>query len=232
MIQISKRLQQVASFVTEGNRLVDVGTDHGYVPIWLLQQKRVPFAIGMDVRKGPLERATEHRKLCGLEHQLELRLSDGLKGFNKGEADSIVIAGMGGELMIRILSEGIDKITSVKELVLSPQSEIAQVRHYLSSVGFSIDQEAFLEEDGKYYVVIHAVLGESDYLTDVEFYYGKRNLENPSEAFVAYLEKEERICQSLMGQLDEQNPRQKERKDEMRRKFLLIKEAQSSLQKK
>ena len=101
-MQLSLRLTAIAEMVTEGNRLVDVGCDHGYLPVYLVQNKKIPTAIAMDVRKGPLSRAEEHIAQYGLLDYIETRLSDGLEALKSGEGDTLVIAGMGGPLMERI----------------------------------------------------------------------------------------------------------------------------------
>ena len=105
-LQISKRLKAVAGFVGEGLVLADVGCDHGYIPIYLIQKKQIPKAIAMDVNQGPLLRAASHIQDWGLEAYIETRLSDGVKALEPGEAQSIVIAGMGGPLMEKIILEG------------------------------------------------------------------------------------------------------------------------------
>ena len=105
-MQLSKRLSAVAEFVTPGGCLVDVGTDHGYVPIALLEQQKISSAIAMDVNRGPLERAREHIAQYNMGDYIETRLSDGLHALRAGEGDSLLIAGMGGGLTVRILSEG------------------------------------------------------------------------------------------------------------------------------
>ena len=102
-IVLSKRLQAVASMVTAGNRVCDIGCDHGFVPICLVQQKISPGALAMDVREGPLSQARMHIAACGLETYIETRLSDGLAAFRMGEADTLICAGMCGRLMMRIL---------------------------------------------------------------------------------------------------------------------------------
>ena len=104
-VSLSKRLQMLADFVTPGNRLVDVGCDHGFLSIYLVQNKICPSALAMDVRKGPLAAAREHIKDYGLEDYIKVRLSDGLLCFQEGEADTMVCAGMGGRLMEKILTE-------------------------------------------------------------------------------------------------------------------------------
>ena len=107
-MELSKRLAAIAGLVTEGAAIADVGTDHGYVPIYLAETGKCERVIAMDVNSGPLERALGHIREHGLEQRIETRLSDGLKGLNAREADTMIAAGMGGGLIIRILSEGKD----------------------------------------------------------------------------------------------------------------------------
>ncbi|MDO5350323.1 MAG: class I SAM-dependent methyltransferase, partial [Lachnospiraceae bacterium] len=153
-MKLSKRLELVASFVPEGSRIADVGTDHGYIPIELVKRGLCPSGIAMDIGKGPLERAREHIREQGLEEKIESRLSDGLSALKPGEADTVVIAGMGGELVIHILDAGRHMWESVKEFVLSPQSELDKVRKYLEENGFAIQKEAMVVDEGKYYTVM------------------------------------------------------------------------------
>lgn len=151
MIKLSKRMTAVARLVSEGSRLCDVGTDHAYVPIYLVQSGTIDHAIAMDIGKGPLQRAREHIREWGLEDSIETRLSDGLKELAPNEADSVVIAGMGGELMIRILTAGEDICRSTGELILQPQSDIRKVRRYIREVGYMLVDEDMVYEDGKFY---------------------------------------------------------------------------------
>lgn len=163
MIRLSKRLQAIADFVSEGSRVADIGTDHGYVPIYLLQSGKIPSAVAMDVNPGPLARAREHIDACELGAYIETRLSDGLAALKHREADTVVIAGMGGGLMIRILKDGQAKLEGVRELILQPQSEQKDVRMFLRQQGFFICDEQMLVEDGKYYTVIRAVPGTTQH---------------------------------------------------------------------
>ncbi|MDE7059206.1 MAG: class I SAM-dependent methyltransferase, partial [Lachnospiraceae bacterium] len=103
-MQLSKRMQRLASLVTEENRLADIGTDHGYIPIYLIQQKKIQSALAMDINSGPLSRAKEHIEASGLTTYIETRLSDGLCKLEADEADTVLIAGMGGMLMVSILN--------------------------------------------------------------------------------------------------------------------------------
>lgn len=191
MIQLSKRLAEVASFVTCGNRIADVGTDHGYVPVYLVQAGKVPYAIAMDINKGPLKHAEENIMRYGLGGQIETRLSDGLCAYNKNEADTIIIAGMGGALIIRILSAQYDKWKDCGELILSPHSEQEAVRRYLCDNGMSVIRESMLIDDGKYYTVIKAARGEQQYESTAQYRYGQLLLERRDKVLFEYLKREE-----------------------------------------
>lgn len=150
-IHLSKRLTALANMVTDGNRLADIGTDHGYIPIYLCQTGKIPSALAMDIGKGPLQQAQTHIAEHGLSEQIKTRLSDGMAALQFGEADTILIAGMGGGLVMKILSEGAEKLTGKEELILQPQSEIALVREFLRVRNFQILNEDMILEDGKYY---------------------------------------------------------------------------------
>lgn len=150
-IRLSKRLTALANMVTDGNRLADIGTDHGYIPIYLCQTGKIPSALAMDIGKGPLQQAQTHIAEHGLSEQIKTRLSDGMAALQFGEADTILIAGMGGGLVMKILSEGAEKLTGKEELILQPQSEIALVREFLRVRNFQILNEDMILEDGKYY---------------------------------------------------------------------------------
>lgn len=159
-IMLSPRLKAIAAMVEAGSRLADIGTDHGYLPIWLLEAGKIPSAIAMDVREGPLLRARAHVEEHGLSDRIKLRLSDGFSALSPGEADGAVIAGMGGPLTVRILEGGKKVAKSLRYLVLSPQSEILVVRRYLLEQGYGILSEDMILDEGKYYTVMKATYGK------------------------------------------------------------------------
>lgn len=157
MQQLSKRLTAVAAMVSSGSRLADIGTDHAYVPIRLVQEGRIPGALAMDVKDGPLARAREHIREQGLEQYIQTRKSDGLVALQPGEADTVLMAGMGGLLMIRILEAGHCHWQQVPEWILQPQSKVGEVRRFVREAGFTIEDEDFVEEDGKYYPMMRLI---------------------------------------------------------------------------
>jgi tRNA (adenine22-N1)-methyltransferase len=153
-VQLSERLFAAASLVPGGSRVADVGTDHGFVPIYLINENLAEHVVAMDVNEGPLERAREHVQEYGLDDRIELRLSDGLKELLEGEADTMVCAGMGGLLMMRILKEGDPVNKGIKTLILQPQSDLVNFRIYLRENNLVIDDEREIFEDGKYYTMM------------------------------------------------------------------------------
>lgn len=167
MIKLSKRLEAVAALVTCGGVLADVGADHGYLPIALFLQGKISRAIATDIGRGPLARAAEHIVQYGAEEYIETRLSDGVAALTPGEADSIVIAGMGGGLVIHILTEGETVCRAAKELILQPQSETERVRFFLREQGYVTEAEEMVAEDGKYYPMMRVCSAKRNDRTSV-----------------------------------------------------------------
>lgn len=204
-MELSRRLMAVASAVTEGNRLADIGTDHGYIPIYLILKGIVPSAIAMDVNRGPLDRADAHIREYGLEDKIETRLSDGLAQLDAHETDTIVIAGMGGALMCEILGRGGHVIADGKELILQPQSELFKVRRFLHEHGYRIRSEQIVKEEGKYYFILQAIPGTEIFDSDFLYDYGEYLLKNHDPLMREYLEWEMRKCRTISEQLADQH---------------------------
>lgn len=209
MVKISERLKTAAALVGAGNVLADVGTDHGYVPIYLLEQRKIPRAIAMDINRGPLERAKEHIRLYGMEDYIETRLSDGVAALVPGEAESILIAGMGGGLVMHILGDGEAVCRGAEELVLQPQSELERVRRFLDTGGYRIEAEEMIKEDGKYYPMmrVHYDPAEGKAVPEkreVFYLYGELLLERRHPVLLEYLEKERRLQEGIVKKLREQ----------------------------
>lgn len=172
IINISERLKCVAGLVNKGARVADIGTDHAYLPIYLVQNGISNKVYACDVRKEPLRRAKLHIDEYGLSDKITTQLCDGLKGINKGDVDTVTICGMGGKLMKNILKAGIDKLGDNTQLVLSAQSELRDFRKYLIETGIDIKSEHMLLEDGKYYFIFDCV-----YNTQDEYYLNVTNIQ-------------------------------------------------------
>lgn len=170
-MEISKRLQAVASLV-QGKTIADIGTDHGYVPLYLWQNKQITRALACDINEGPLSRAQQNIKAYGAEHEIETRLGSGLLPVQKGEVETAIIAGMGGMLICRILHESPEVVQGLSEMVLSPQHDIQEVRQHIWQIGFCIDQEMIVQEDGKRYHILHCIPGTETNVSRAAFAYG------------------------------------------------------------
>lgn len=230
-VVLSARLQTVAGMVTRGNAVCDVGCDHGFTAIYLVQQGICPRALAMDLREGPLSAAGEHVASYDLADRIETRLSDGLHKYKAGEADTLICAGMGGGLMMRILDKEKEKTDSFRELVLQPQSELQQFRRFLRENEYHIQDEEILKEDGKFYQVIRAVTkrgteSAESYRTEIgipsteadeelcklEDRYGPVLLRKRTPVFLSYLERETVIYEEILAKLHSQGLKDDKRK--------------------
>lgn len=220
-----ERLKCIASNVKSGGIVADIGCDHAFTSIYLVEEKLARGAIAMDINKEPLKRAWQHIQESGMEEYISVRLSNGARGLKKGEADTILISGMGGALIASILEESIDIIKDAKELVLSPQSEIYIVRHFLHDHGFKIASEEMVKERGKFYVVIRAVPGSQHYKDESGYIYGEYLIENKNKILEEFLLKEQKRTGSILGSLAPAsgNAAIKERKDTLLKEYNMIK---------
>lgn len=217
---LSKRMEAVVSLVSpQSFAVADVGCDHAYVSIALIEREIAKKTIAMDIRQGPLKIAAENVKAADMEGKIELRLSDGLEKLSPGEVDTIIIAGMGGLLVKRILEQGKAVLCTEKPpiLILQPQSDLAAVRIFLHSSAYHVVQEVMLVEDGKYYTVMRAEPGRCVQIwdsytdtdgrvywnvvneenktvqyTETDWEYGRYNLEHRDKVLFEFLLKEQR----------------------------------------
>lgn len=205
-MKLSDRLETVLSFVAPVKAAADIGTDHGHVPVELVRRGIAARAYAMDVRKGPLSRASENIRSAGLEERIETRLSDGAEKLRAGEVGAVIIAGMGGELIIHILEQGRHLWDTVDQWVLSPHSEIGKVREWLHENGFPIKREAMVFEEGKYYTVLDVgKKSQASKLPKPEtFVYGEYLIRERDPVFAEYLKEEERKLVALADNLRKQ----------------------------
>lgn len=207
---LSKRLEQVALMVTKGNTIADIGTDHGYVPIYLIKNNICPKAYAMDINKGPIEIAKNNIISYGLEEQIIAIQSDGLDMLEPNKADTVIIAGMGGELIVNILEKGLEKLENcqkpLKELVLSPQKHIDMVRKYLMDNNWHIVDEKMLIDMNKFYTIIKAEKGKEEVAyKPEELLYGRILLNRKDEILRQFLEEEKNKFENVRATMVESN---------------------------
>jgi tRNA (adenine22-N1)-methyltransferase len=204
-MNISKRLKAVVSMISEGNTVADIGTDHGYVPIYMVTERGCNFAYAMDVNEGPLKRAEENIIKYNVNDRIEIRLSDGIKKLKAGEADTIVIAGMGGILINRILGDGLEVAKASKELILSPHSDVNLVRRFLADNGFCISDEQMVFDENKYYFIIKAIPGEMVIDDDTYEWFGSFLLNRKDVVLYDYLNKEKAKRDTILSAISPEN---------------------------
>ena len=220
-IHLSPRLQMAADLVVRNERngwLVDVGTDHAYLPVWLLQNHGEQFAyiIATDLRRGPLDRAVQTAWEAGCEWDIDFRLCDGLAAVDAREADLIVIAGMGGETIIHILENapwsdwrGDDPMED-KVLVLQPMSSMPELRGWLQENGFSIEEERLAREGDALYTALLVRPGEMAPLSPAELWAGRNGADPLRGAWLdMWIARTGRALEG-MARAREESPRRRE----------------------
>ena len=202
---ISKRLELVASFVPQGAILLDVGSDHAYLPIELVERGQIEGAIAGEVVEGPYQSAVKNVEVHGLKEKIQVRLANGLAAFEEADQVSVItIAGMGGRLIARILEEGLYKLANVGRLILQPNNREDDLRIWLQENGFQIVAESILEEAGKFYEILVVEAGQMKLsASDVRF--GPFLCKEVSPVFVQKWQKEAAKLEFALGQIPEKN---------------------------
>lgn len=183
-MKISNRLKLIASFVDDNSYVIDVGCDHALLDIFLVQNKLNVKTIASDVNKGPLDSAKKNIQDYKLEDKIEVKLGDGIRTIND-LVDTIVISGLGGETIIDILKEDISRLKNIKTLILSPHSDIYQVRKEVTNLGYKIVDELFIYDQKKPYVIIKFIKGKEKY-SDDEMFFGPIILKEKNASFYKY----------------------------------------------
>ena len=202
---ISKRLSIVASFVPQGAILLDVGSDHAYLPIELVESGKIERAIAGEVVVGPYQSALKNVKAHGLSEKIQVRLANGLAAFEEADqVSTITIAGMGGRLIATILEEGLDKLANVERLILQPNNREDELRVWLQAHGFQIVTESILEEAGKFYEILVVEAGEMT-LSDSDIRFGPFLSKELSHVFVQKWQREASKLEFALSQIPEKN---------------------------
>lgn len=189
-MELKGRLFMIASFVPKCSCLCDVGTDHAYIPVYLVQKGICEKALAMDINAGPIEAANENIRHYGLSDKIETRLGSGLEPLNSGEADVVVIAGMGGILIKDILEASFEKAKLVKTIILQPMNAVEVLREWLYENGFEITDEALADEEAKIYNAMDVKWtgATADYEV-IDCYIGKHLVDKGGSLFEAFIKR-------------------------------------------
>ncbi|WP_313756377.1 class I SAM-dependent methyltransferase [Tissierella sp.] len=168
-MKLSDRLLAIANLVPKNSIVGDIGTDHGYIPAYLIENKISKKVIGTDISKGSLDKIIEYVKELGFENKIDTRLGDGLEVIKPYEVDTLIIAGMGGLLIRDILEKHRKTSDSIIDFILQPMVAAKELRQYLIANNFEIIKEELVKEENKYYEIIHAKKGK--YFLEKDIYY-------------------------------------------------------------
>ena len=210
-LPISKRLLCCADMIPKGSRVADIGTDHGYLGIYLLQTGASPRVIACDLRQGPLENAKKNAREFGVGDEMEFRLSDGLAEVRPEEIDCAVLAGMGGDLILRILSQCRWRKKDALTFVLQPQSAGNVLRRWLCEEGFEILREVPVRDGNFLYTVMQVRQGTPQTLTPGTEYASLALLASGSELVKDYLLRVENALQATVEGLTNAEKQRPER---------------------
>lgn len=169
---MNKRLETIADMVRNGRGLIDVGTDHGYLPVWLARRGYTGFLYASDINASPLASARKTAREALVEDRIEFLLCDGLDGCPPEKIDTIVIAGMGGDLICRILDRAEWCLNEAYTLILQPMTKAEVLRYWLVNNGFSLQEERIVRDGGKLYQVIRSRYTGNMSLSDAELFAG------------------------------------------------------------
>ncbi|MED3661543.1 tRNA (adenine(22)-N(1))-methyltransferase TrmK [Ureibacillus sp. FSL K6-8385] len=223
---LSKRLEKVASFVPKGAIVADIGSDHAYLPCYLVHNGISPKAIAGEVVKGPYQSAVKKVREEGLEHLITVRLADGLEAIEDGDqVDAITIAGMGGPLIVSILEKNPDKLNSVTRLILQPNTHAKVIREWALEHQWRILDEAIVEEDQKIYEIIVLERGPME-LSEAEILMGKKLIQEKSEVFLKKWTHEVKHWKQVLKSLEkaEQTPEIEEKRRQILHQIALVEE--------
>ena len=216
-IHLTPRLEAAADLAGTGGTVADIGTDHAYLPCFLLEEGRFQKAIAADIAPGPLMNAKKTVENLGLEERVSLRLCPGLDGIEEGEADTVTVAGMGGEMIASIIL--IDK--KYPRYILQPMSTEERLRKSLAEGGFLIEKELLVREGTRIYTVICARYdGKARAFTEAEYYIGRVYRDNPKDIASGYMKKKKlALMKSVEGNLTAGHPEEAERAGQILREI-------------
>lgn len=223
MIKLSNRLKKIAELVDFGATVIDVGTDHGYVPNFLCEKKISRDIIATDISKNSLEKSIELTRERDNEKYIRNILANGIVKENR---DNIIIAGLGGIQIAEIILNSIEIARSAKKLILQPMQKTNILRRELNNMGFEIIDEEIIFEDDRYFEIILArYFGEIKNLEEVDFYFSKSLIEKKDIVYLDFLRERQRELEKILSNINNDSDRTKKRSGELKSLLIRTKEA-------
>ncbi len=195
---LSARLAAIAGYIPQGDVLADIGTDHAYLPIAVAERGLCTKVIATDLHKNPYQSACQAVLDSGLDDKIEVRLGDGLKPLQPGEAQTVVLAGMGGGTIVNILANASNVLASVSRLIMQPMADASTLRLWLVSHGWRLYEEQLIKENERIYEILVAVPGIEQEKDLLRIELGPRLLENKDLLLKDYLDKQKEEYQKIL----------------------------------
>jgi len=224
-LKLTPRLQAIAELIPPGSVVADIGTDHGYLPVYLVLNKISRRVVAVDVNQAPLRQAKETVAAYNCLQEIDLRLGNGLEAIRAADKiDTVVIAGLGGESIASILRDGRHKLKDVRQLILQPMNDEAYLRLFLVRNGFALANETLAQEGRRFYEIILAKAGLERETDLFRLSFGPRLLEKKPALLLPFLEEKIRKLKVVRQSL------QRAEKNEVSSKVLAVETEISSLE--
>ncbi|AOR23001.1 tRNA (adenine(22)-N(1))-methyltransferase [Clostridium taeniosporum] len=223
-MDLSKRLNWILEYVDECDIVMDVGTDHGYIPIYLVKNKIVKKAIASDINKDPLKKAKLNASLDGVVDRIDLRLGGGLSPLKNNEAQGIIIAGMGGNLIRDILEKDINKVKNLDYLILQPAQNPEVLREYLYNNNYEILKEDLCIDEGQFYELFKVKYksGENTKLDSIFYEISPVMLKENNKLIKEYINHKINKNHKILNFIKEETESAKLRKEELKNKIKVL----------
>lgn len=224
-MELSIRLGKTASMVEPCRCVADIGTDHAYIPIYLVKKGICGRAIASDINRGPIKKAERNISLHGLEGKIECRIGPGLNTLKRGEADVAIIAGMGGNMIRDIIEERLDLFRELKYVILQPVQNPEVLREYIYKKGYEIINEELCIDENKYYEIIKIRYDEKIYHSDEIFFEISEKLYNEKHPVIKDFIKHKRDkYRKILGKIQDDTALALDRKRELEKKLNRLEE--------
>lgn len=231
-MELSKRLKFIASHIEKCKSIADIGTDHGYIPIYAVKNNLCESAIASDINKDPVRKSKLNISLEGLSEKIETRLGGGLEPIKTKEVDGIIIAGMGGNLIRDILEEGKNKLPFFKFIILQPAQNPEVLREYLYNNGYKILEEDLCFDEGIYYELFKVVKNNEEHtkVDNIFYEFSPILLKKKHTLMLPYLKSKEEKYKKILGFIKDDSESAKKRKEEIKEKLNFIESLKKELE--
>ena len=227
-MELSKRLMKIASYVNYCDAIADIGTDHGYIPIYLVKNNKCNSAIASDINKGPIEKASTNIRFEGLSEKIKCLLGGGLKPLKVGEVNGVIIAGMGGNLIRDIILEDIEKVKLYDFLILQPAQNPEVLRKFLYNNNFEILNEDLILDDGKFYELFKVKYNENakkiNIKDEISYEISSILLESNNSLVKDYIKSKIKKYENIITYIKDDTSLAKKKKDILNEKINKLKE--------